>query len=146
MANPNDAAITDIYVGQAGSGTPAVQDDAPNAPTSGNSAEPTFEATLEMASGSALFSQGYTLTVSCTNVTATANAPALVPTFPPATPTIGATPWKSAGGSYYVYTDTQTVNVPAGAGGGQVYRYTASLITSNGEVASIKQSDPFVLY
>jgi hypothetical protein len=38
------------------------------------------------------------------------------------------------------------VNIPGGAGSGQVYQYTASLITANGEVASIKQSDPFVLY
>jgi hypothetical protein len=38
------------------------------------------------------------------------------------------------------------VNVPGGGGGGRVYRYTASLITASGEVASIKQSDLFVLY
>jgi hypothetical protein len=38
------------------------------------------------------------------------------------------------------------VNVPGGHGGGQVYQYTASLITANGQVASVRQSDPFVLY
>jgi hypothetical protein len=42
--------------------------------------------------------------------------------------------------------DNQTVTVPAGGGGGKVYQYTASLTTANGQVASIKQSDPFVLY
>jgi len=145
MPNINDAEITGLYVSQTVPG--GVQDNAPNAPTGGGITPGTaFDLTLEMVAGSALFSEAYTLTVSCTDVTTTANASALAPAFPPAAPTtIGATPWKSAG-SYYTYEDNVTVNVPAGAGGGQVYRYTASLITANGEVASIKQSDPFVLY
>ncbi|HEX4088931.1 MAG TPA: hypothetical protein VHZ33_09440 [Trebonia sp.] len=145
MPNINDAEITGIYVSQTVPG--GIQDDAPNAPVGGGNTPGTaFDVTLEMVAGTALFSEVYTLTVSCTDVTTTADAAGLVPAFPPAAPsTIGAPPWKSAG-SYYTYEDNQTVTVPAGAGGGQVYRYTASLVTANGEVASIKQSDLFVLY
>jgi hypothetical protein len=145
MPNINDAEITAVYVSQTVPG--GVQDDAPNAPVGGGVIPGAqFDVTLEMVAGSALFSQEYTLTVGCANVTDTTDASALVPVFPPPpASTVGAAPWKPEG-SYYTYTDNQTVNVPAGYGGGQVYRYTASLITANGEVASIKQSEPFVLY
>jgi hypothetical protein len=143
MPNINDAEITGIYVSQQGS--PGVQDDAPNAPVGGTTPGTAFAVTLEMVAGSALVSQGYTLTVSCADLTAWTSAPGLVPAFPPSPSTVGASPWKPAG-TYNTYSDTQTVTIPAGSGGGQVYQYTASLITANGEVASIKESDPFVLY
>ena len=144
MANVNDAEITRIYVSQANS--PQVEDDAPNAPGTGGH-ENKFDVTLEMVAGNALNSQTYTLNVGCTNLTKTTNAGVLVPTFPPATHAIGTAPWVDPTGSpWFVYTDSQTVNIPAGFGGGQVYQYTASLITTNGEVASIKKSEPFVLY
>ncbi len=145
MPNINDAEITGIYVSQTVPG--GVQDDAPNAPVGGSITPGTqFDVTLEMVAGTALFSEVYTLAVSCSDLTTTTDAAGLVPAFPPGSPsTVGAAPWKSAG-SYYTYDDNQTVNVPGGAGGGQVYQYTASLITANGEVASIKQSVPFVLY
>jgi hypothetical protein len=144
MPNINDAEITGIYVSQTKSA--GVQDDAPNA--DGLTPATEFDVTLEMVAGSALASAGYTLTVSCADLTTWASAPALVPAFPqsPAvgTPTVTAPPWI-AQGSYFTYANNVTVNVPPGAGGGQVYQYTASLIFANGEVASIKQSDPFVL-
>jgi hypothetical protein len=144
MPNINDAEITDIYVSQTKSA--GVQDDAPNAPIGGSTtAGPDFDVTLEMVAGSALDTAQYTLTVSCADLTTTANAGDLVPTFPPSSSTVGATPWV-AQGSFFTYSSNETVSVPTGAGGGQVYQYTASLITANGEVASIKQSDPFVLY
>lgn len=144
MPNINDAEITGIYVSQVVPG--GVQDDAPNAPIGGSSTPgTTFDVTLEMVAGSALLSEAYTVTVSCGDLTTWAGAPGLVPAFPPNPSTVGASPWKPAG-SYNTYSDTQTVNIPAGSGGGQVYQYTVSLITANGEVASIKQSDPFVLY
>ena len=141
MANVNDAEITNIYVSQTNPG--GVQDDAPNAPLTNPTPAPAFDVTLEMVAGNALNTQAYTLTVSCSNVTQTQNAGPLVPVFPPAT--IGPPPWKPAG-PYFTYSQSETVNIPAGFGGGQVYQYTASLITANGEVASIKQSDLFVLY
>ncbi len=146
MPNVNDAEITGLYVSQ--SQSPGVQDDAPNAPGASTVIGTTFEVTLEMVAGSDLNTAAYTLTVSCANLTKWTSASALVPAFPPTTPppaTVGASPWK-AENVYFVYSDNQPVTIPAGFGGGQVYQYTASLITTNGEVASIKQSDPFVLY
>jgi len=145
MPNINDAEITGIYVSQVVPG--GVQDDAPNAPVGGSLNPGTaLDVTLEMVAGSNLDTEVYTLTVSCADLTTWASAPALVPAFPPSSPsTVGASPWKPAS-SYFTYSDTQTVNIPGGSGGGQVYQYTVSLITANGEVASIKQSDAFVLY
>jgi hypothetical protein len=144
MPNQNDAEITGIYVSQQTSA--GVQDDAPNAPIGGALIPgAAFDVTLEMVAGSILDTAAYTLVVSCADLTTWTNQPALVPAFPPAPSTVGAGPWK-AEGSYFTYLDNQTVGVPAGGGGGQVYQYTASLITANGQVASIKQSDPFVLY
>jgi hypothetical protein len=146
MPNINDAEITDIYVSQTKSA--GVQDDAPNAPIGGSTIPGTqFDVTLEMVAGSALASAGYTLTVSCADLTTTASAPGLVPPFPPAPApaTVSAPAW-TAQGSYFTYSNNVTVDIPGGAGGGQVYEYTASLITANGEVASVMRSRPFVLY
>jgi hypothetical protein len=145
MPNINDAEITNIYVSQTNSA--GVQDDAPNA--DGLTPATEFDVTLEMVAGSALASAGYTLTVSCADLTNTASAPGLVPEFPqaplaPAPPTVSAPAWTPQG-SYFTYSNNVTVPIPGGAGGGQVYQYTASLIFANGEVASVKQSDLFSL-
>jgi hypothetical protein len=145
MPNINDAEITDIYVSQTKSA--GVQDDAPN--MDGVTPATQFDVTLEMVAGSALASAGYTLTVSCADLTTTANALGLVPEFPqvpaaPGTATVSAPAWTLEG-SYFTYSNNVTVPIPGGAGGGQVYQYTASLIFANGEVASVKQSDLFSL-
>jgi hypothetical protein len=140
MPNINDAEITSIYVSQTQSA--GVQDDAPN--LDGITPATEFDVTLEMVAGSALAAAGYTLTVSCADLTTTASAPGLVPEFPPAPATVSAPAWIPQG-SYFTYSNNVTVPVPAGAGGGQVYQYTASLIFANGEVASIMHSDPFSL-
>ena len=102
-----------------------------------------------MVADSTLAAAGYTLTVSCADVTTTESAPGLVPALPqsplaPAPPTVSAPAWTPQG-SYFTYSNNVTVPIPGGAGSGQVYQYTASLIFANGEVASIKQSDPFML-
>jgi len=143
MPNQNDAEITGIYVSQKAS--PGVQDDAPNAPLGSPTPGTAFDVTLEMVAGEILNTEVYTLVVSCADLTSWTTQPGLVPAFPPTASTIGTAPWQ-LDGTYYTYAQSETVNVPAGGGGGQVYQYTASLITANGQVASIKQSDPFVLY
>jgi hypothetical protein len=140
MPNINDAEITNIYVSQTKSA--GVQDDAPN--TDGVTPATEYDVTLEMVAGSTLAGSGYTLTVGCTDLTATANEPGLVPPFPPAPATVSAPAWTPQG-SYFTYDNNVTVNIPGGVGNGHVYQYTASLIFANGEVASIKQSDPFIL-
>lgn len=145
MPNFNDAEITAIYVSHKAS--PRVQDDAPNAPTSGDA----YDVTLEMVAGNALYTGAYTLTVSCADLTDWKAAPtSMIPTtaaFAKAS-TFGGTGWKpvGAGPLYYAFENSETVNTKKPVGGDDhVYQYTVSLVNANGQVVSVKQSDEFVL-
>jgi hypothetical protein len=138
--NFNDAAITSLYVSVAG--TPIdIEDDAPNAPAGGK-----YDVTLEMVAGGGVAGP-YTLTVTCSDLTATASAPGVLK---PAGPLNGAgnfgtPPWKSAGPLANVFNETVTVGPEPAADKGHVYQYTAVLHSNNGQIVAIKQSDPFVL-
>jgi hypothetical protein len=145
MPNFNDAEITAIYVSHKAS--PRVQDDAPNAPTSGDA----YDVTLEMVAGNALYTGAYTLTVSCADLTDWKAAPtSMTPTtaaFAKAN-TFGGTGWKpvGAGPQYYAFENSETVNTKKPVGGDDhVYQYTVSLVNASGQVVSVKQSDEFVL-
>jgi hypothetical protein len=145
MPNFNDAEITAIYVSHKSS--TGVQDDAPNAPTSGDP----FDVTLEMVAGYALSTGGYTLSVSCADLTEWKPAPAsMIPTTSPfdKTSTFGGTGWKTVGPGplYLTFSNSETVNTKKPFGGGDhVYQYTVSLVNATGQVVSVKQSDTFVL-
>ena len=145
MPNFNDAEITAIYVSHKAS--PRVQDDAPNAPTSGDP----FDVTLEMVAGNALYTGGYTLTVSCADLTAWKPAPAsMIPATPPfdKAGSFGGAGWKTAGPGpqYLTFSNSETVNTTKPFGGDDhVYQYTVSLVNASGQVVSVKQSDEFVL-
>ena len=145
MANFNDAEITSLYVGQQTS--PGVQDDAPNAPGGGP-----FNLTLEMVAGTGLQTEQYTLAITCSDLSATSAAPAGSPLIPPSGPlngpgNFGEGPWLQSGTSGQWWTLSVPVLVgPEPVGGqGHVYQYTAALYTKNGQVASVKQSNPFIL-
>jgi hypothetical protein len=145
MPNFNDAEITAIYVSHAASA--GVEDDAPNAPTSGDP----FDVTLEMVAGNALYTGKYTLTVSCADLTAWKPAPAsMIPTTSPflSSSTFGGPGWKpvGAGPLYYTFENSETVNKTKPFGGDDhVYQYTVSLVNASGQVVSVKRSDEFVL-
>ena len=145
MPNFNDAEITAIYVSHKAS--PRVQDDAPNAPTSGDA----YDVTLEMVAGNALYTGAYTLTVSCADLTAWKPAPAsMIPTTPPFDKggSFGGAGWKTAGPGpqYLTFSNSETVNTTKPFGGDDhVYQYTVSLVNASGQVVSVKQSDEFVL-
>jgi hypothetical protein len=85
------------------------------------------------------------VTTTCTDLTATQAAPAsLVPGghLNSATDTFGeAGVWKPVP-PYLTF--NQSVQVTGGTAG-HVYQYTASLFNANGQVASIMQSEPFIL-
>ena len=66
MPNFNDAKITSLYVNAVGAAV-NIQDDAPNAATPGGP----FDVTLEMVAGNGLLTAGYTVTTTCTDITAT---------------------------------------------------------------------------
>ena len=138
MPNVNDADITAVYVSQSNSA--GVQDDAPNAQNPGGP----FDVTLEMVAGWSLGSGSYTLKTSCADLTTMQPAPAgMIPASFSGTSTFGATPpWKPIPNLYYTY----SVNASASGGAaGHVYQYTVSLVSGNGQVVAIRQSDPFVL-
>lgn len=135
MTNFNDAEITSLYV--SATADPGIQDDAPNAPGGGD-----FDVTLEMVAGGALAGP-YTLITTCSNISKTAPA-ALNPGAPlNGTANFAVAPW-TGGPTTFVF--DQTVTIPLAApGGGDVYQYTAVLVSSTGQVVSTKQSDLFTL-
>jgi hypothetical protein len=141
MPNFNDAKITSVYVNALGS-VADIQDDAPNASTPGSQ----FDVTVEMVAGMGLNTQLYTLSTSCTDITDTTAAPAvLLPGSPLNSTTVkfGDTPeWKQISALYMVFNNS----LPVGPGvAGHVYQYTAALYNGTGQVVSIKQSEPFIL-
>lgn len=141
MPNFNDAEITSLYVSEQSS--PGVPADAPNAPAGGP-----FTLTLEMVAGGALEGADYTLTISCSDLTATKPAPSLTPQSPselngPGTFGKG-TGWASAG-QWAVFSGSTQIGPEPASDQGHVYQYTASLYRPNGQVVSLRQSDPFIL-
>lgn len=134
--NFNDAEITSLYASENG-----IQDDAPNA-TSGGA----FNVVLEMVAGAGL-NGPYTVSITCSDLTLTAPAPAvLIPTALIGSGNFGTgTGWTGAGPLANVFSQTVSVGPEPATDKGHVYQYTASLFTSNGQIVSIKQSDPFVL-
>jgi hypothetical protein len=138
VANFNDAEITRLFVSQVGS---TVEDDAPNSPNMGN-----FAANIEMAAGTALQSEGYTVTWGCTDITLGAPAPGLIPATLNGAGNFDVPPWtKDPSGLFLVYQQPATVTRPGPAGQGHLYQYSATLVTTNGQVASYSLSDPFLV-
>lgn len=140
--NLHDAKITSLYVSEPGP-VADIEDDAPNANTPAGTS---FRVTLEMVAGIAVTGT-YHLRTTCSDLTETVNAPGLAPGAPLNTPPLGhpfGPPW-TPDGSRYVFNQSVGVPPPPASKKGHVYRYTASLYTNNGEIVSIKQSDPFIL-
>jgi hypothetical protein len=139
--NANDAALIELATAQSGS---MVADNAPNAPASRS-----FDLVVLAAAGSALGSSGapYTLTISAIDLTALSQ-PWPVQTLHEAFDT--ASGWQLSGtGPDYQYTQTFPITVPGGGPGGPLAGHTlqfvASLVSRGAQIASIIQSEPFVL-
>jgi hypothetical protein len=142
MPNFNDAKITSLYVNGDGA-VSDIQDDAPNAPGGGK-----FDVTLEMVAGEGVLGD-YTLTTTCTDLTASAAAAGLSPGAPLNTSTghFRGGEWKKvppAGLTRY-WTFNHSVKVGPPAVAGHAYRYTAVLHNTNGQIVSVKESEPFIL-
>lgn len=136
MPNFNDAKITSLYVSEPGS-VNDIQDDAPNAPSGGK-----FRVNLEMVAGAGVLG-AYDLVTTCTDVTDAAAAPEQNPGSPlNGSGTFTSGPWK-AEGAHWVF--NESVILPPPSVTGHVYRCTAVLRSSNGQIVSIKQSEPFIL-
>jgi hypothetical protein len=138
VPNFNSAEITRLFVSQVGS---TVEDDTPNAPNMLN-----FCANIEMAAGTALQSEGYTVTWGCTDITLGAAAPGLIPATLGGNGSFDVAPWtKDPSGLFWVYEQQATVTRPGASGRGHLYQYSATLVTGNGQVASYSVSDPFLV-
>ena len=88
----------------------------------------------------------YNVTITCADLSAVTPAPAsLIPGALNGAGEFGSAAWTHVG-NYWTFQKTQAVNGsgPRG-GGGHVYQYTVTLVSKNGDVVSIKQSDPFIL-
>lgn len=139
--NFNDAKITSLYVSEPGS-VLDIQDDAPNANTAAGTK---FRVTLEMVAGTGVGGK-YDVRTTCSDLTDTAAAPTLNPGTPlNATGALFATgpEWVADGPDRYVFNQSELINKPTVRG--HVYRYTASLYSNNGQIVSIRESDPFIL-
>ena len=144
MPNFNDAKITSLYVNGEGS-VSDIQDDAPNAPAGGK-----FDVTLEMVAGEGVLGN-YTLITTCTDLTAAAAAPAALKPGAPLNVTAGSfqnAEWKPVPAlpnpaKYWTFNHSVKVGPPAVPG--HAYRYTAVLHNTNGQIVSVKESEPFIL-
>jgi hypothetical protein len=139
--NANDATLTELATAQSGS---MVADNVPNAPASGN-----FDLVLEAVAGSALGSSGtpYTLTISAIDLTAVSQP------WPPHTlhqAFDAADGWQLSGtGPDYQCTQTFPIAIPGdgphGPLAGHTLQFVASLVSEGAQIASIIQSNAFVL-
>jgi hypothetical protein len=136
MPNFNDAKITSLYVNEPGA-VKDIEDNAPNAPGGGK-----YRVTLEMVAGGGVLG-AYDLITKCTDVTDCTAAPAQNPGAPLNGPGTFQGPHWTADGAHYVFNQSVTLGPPAVKG--HVYRYTAALHNSNGQVVSFKESAPFIL-
>jgi hypothetical protein len=141
MPNFNDAKITSLYVSERGA-IKDIADDAPNAPAGGK-----FRVTLEMVAGGGVAGK-YHLRTTCSDLTETQHAATLDPPGGsplnpgPAAALFESAPWKHEG-AHWVFNESVTIDPPNHKG--HVYRYTASLHSDNGQIVSIRESDPFIL-
>jgi hypothetical protein len=143
--NPNDAKITSLYVSEPG-GVADIEDDAPNSNTPAGS---NFKVTLEMVAGLSVSGTVYHLKTTCSDLTDTTNAGGQAPALgshlnPTGTVTFGSPPWIPDV-SRYVFNQSANIPPPPTTKRGHVFRLTASLYTNNGDIVSIKESEPFVL-
>jgi hypothetical protein len=139
--NANDATLTGLTTAQTGS---MVADTTPNAP-----AAVSFDLVLQAVAGSALGSSGaaYALTISAIDLT-TVSQPWPPQTVHQAFDT--ASGWKLSGtGPDYQCTQTFPIAVPGGGPrgplAGHTLQFVTSLVSHGAQIASIIQSDPFVL-
>jgi hypothetical protein len=139
----NDAEPTDLYTASTGID---VEDNEPNTPAPGGAPAPNFELQLEAVAGNVLGSSGATYDLSITCIDDTLAAPnagmspgALAQAFN------AANGW-TAGGAAGNFRKKQTflITVPAGVRGHE-FHYVATLVGSNSDVVSFRESNRFVL-
>jgi hypothetical protein len=139
----NDAKLTRVYTAVTGS---TVQEDIPDQPDPGESADPDFDLFVEAAAGNAIATTGmpYTLSITGVNVTKQVVVPELSSAAGQAFN--AANGWTSSGDDFV---KTQNITfplpLPAPNAPSDLYRFYVSLVTPNLQIASFAESDLFML-
>lgn len=142
--NANDARLTQLFVSVDGSQT---QDDSPN--ETGGVAGNTYDLHVRGEAGNAIgdSSANYTLTITAFNVSKGVAEPLLNPVGSPFKEEFNSNApnnWKPVGVDF-VKEEKYDILIDPQVPRGDVYQYTAQLITDNFEVIVIIQSALFVL-
>jgi hypothetical protein len=141
--NDTDARLTRVYTAVTG-GT--VEEDIPDQPDAGETADPNFDLFIEAAAGNNVGTSGtpYTLTITAVNVTKQQILPAYSSVLPQAFDS--ANGWKPNGDDF-VKTQNITFSVPAPAPStpNDLYRFYVSLVTPGLQIASFAESNLFML-
>jgi hypothetical protein len=141
--NDNDARLTRVYTALTGS---AVEEDIPNQPDTGEPADADFDLFIEAAAGNNVGSSAtpYTLTITGVNVTKQVVVPTLTSVNNQAFN--AGNGWVTSGDDF-VKTQNITFNLPlpAPSAPNDLYRFYVSMVTPNFQVASIAESNIFML-
>jgi len=139
----NDARLTRVYTAVTGS---TVEEDIPDQPDAGESADANFDLFVEAAAGNAIGTSGtpYTLTITGVNVTKQVVVPQLSSAAGQAFNAGGG--WTSSGDDF-VKTQNMTfpLPLPAPSAPNDLYRFYVSLVTPNLQIASFAESNLFML-
>jgi hypothetical protein len=151
--NANDARISRLFTTTDGGNA---QDDSPN--EVGGAVQGAFDLILEAEAGNVIGDSGaqYTLRLNVFDVSAgVAVAAGLFPASPAfpsvevfdnSTPADGKNNWQGpGGGADFVKDQRYKVTIGGGVTRGNIFQYTASLVSRNFEVVSIAQSNMFIL-
>jgi hypothetical protein len=142
MANVYTVRLSQLFVATLDS---RVQDDAPN--VSGGGVVNEFDLLLKADGGGILGASGgtYKLNIMAFDEIAGVAEPGLSPFPGPHAEALNAAHnWVSSGNDFFKE-ERYTIAIPASVTRGNVYHYTAALITDNFEAISIIHSDSFVI-
>jgi hypothetical protein len=141
--NDNHASLTRVYTALTGS---TVEENAPNQPDVGEPPDADFDLFIEAAAGNNIGSSStpYTLTITGVNMTKQAVIPALTSVTNQAFD--AANGWTSSGDDF-VKTQRLTfaLPLPAPNAPNDLYRFYVSLVTPNRQIASLAESNLFIL-
>jgi hypothetical protein len=142
--NANDARVTQLFTAVDNSST---QDDSPN--ESGGVAGNTYDLLLRAEAGPAIgdSSANYTLTITAFNVSKGVAEPLLDPVGSPFKEEFNSdvgNNWQPSGDDF-VKEEKYDITIDASVPRGDVYQYTAQMVSDNFEVIVIIQSNLFVL-
>jgi hypothetical protein len=142
--NANDAQLIEVLTCQHGS---TVEDNAPNAPLPGAAAgAPTYDLVIEGNAGNVIGDSNATYTLTATAIDLTTMAPVPSLSVGPVTQTFYTPTWKPNGPNDFDTVQTFTVAVPSpNTFAGHILRYVASLVSTNDQVVTIRESEPFTL-